>query len=132
MAVNIREVSTEALAYLGDSVIEQKVRMHLVERGLSRSGDLNRESLKYVKAGAQARAMQRILPMLSEDEEVVFRRGRNMSVGNVPKSSTAMEYRLATGMEALFGYLFLSGSYQRADELFCAAYADVSRAEENI
>lgn len=122
MGLNIREITTEALAYFGDSVIEQRVRRHLVERGIAHSGELNRESQKFVKAGAQAIAMQRILPILSEDEEAVFKRGRNMSVGNVPKSSTAMEYRLATGMEALFGYLVLCDMNERAEELFRAAY----------
>lgn len=129
--MNIREVTTEALAYLGDSVIELRVRRHLVERGVSRSGELNRESQKFVKAGAQARAMQSILPILSEGEEAVFKRGRNMSVGNVPKSSTAMEYRLATGMEALFGYLELCGMDKRADELFFEAYRDELTSDEN-
>ena len=120
--MDIKELSTEALAYLGDSVLEIRVREKLVKEGISSSGDLNRASLAYVKASEQAAAMRRILPVLSEEEEQVFKRGRNMSGGNVPKSATMSEYRTATGMEVLFGYLHLTGQTDRADELFRTAY----------
>lgn len=121
--MNANEMSAAALAYLGDSVIELLVREKLVNDGFSDSGNLNRESLKYVKAGAQAAAMRRILPSLSEEEEQVFKRGRNMSGGNVPKSATMSEYRTATGMEVLFGYLHVTGKQERLRELFALAYA---------
>ena len=129
--VKIKEVSTEALAYLGDCVLELKVRELLVNRGISGSGNLNRESLTFVKATAQAKAMQNILPMLSEEENAVYKRGRNMSGGNVPKSATMSEYRSATGMEALFGYLHLTGNNERIEELFTAAYSTPSDADPN-
>ena len=122
MAQNIREISTEALAYLGDSVIELKVRRLLVDKGFSHSGTLNRESQKFVKASSQAAAMQNILSLLEPEEESVFKRGRNMSGGNVPKSSSAAEYRAATGMEVLFGYLYLCEQHERIDELFSKAF----------
>ena len=121
--MNANEMSAAALAYLGDSVIELLVREKLVNDGFSDSGNLNRESLKYVKAGAQAAAMRRILPSLSEEEAQVFKRGRNMSGGNVPKSATMSEYRTATGMEVLFGYLHVTGKQERLRELFALAYA---------
>ena len=121
-SVDIKELSTEALAYLGDSVIEIRVREKLVRDGISGSGELNRASLSYVKASQQAAAMRRILPVLTEDEELVFKRGRNMSGGNVPKSATVSEYRTATGMEVLFGYLHYLGRQDRIDELFDLAY----------
>ena len=120
--MNIKEVSTEALAYLGDSVLEIRVREKLVNDGISGSGNLNRASLAYVKASEQAAAMHRIIPILSEEEALVFKRGRNMSGGNVPKSATMSEYRTATGMEVLFGYLHLLGRQERIDELFSLAY----------
>ena len=120
--MNIKEVSTEALAYLGDSVLEIRVREKLVSDGISGSGNLNRASLAYVKASEQAAAMHRITPILSEEETLVFKRGRNMSGGNVPKSATMSEYRTATGMEVLFGYLHLLGRQERIDELFSLAY----------
>ena len=120
--MNINEISTEALAYLGDSVLEIRVRERLVRLGLSASGELNRASLSYVKASEQANAMRSILPALTEEEELVFKRGRNMSGGNVPKSATMAQYRAATGMEVLFGYLYLMGRNARIDELFAMAY----------
>ena len=129
VTINIKEISTEALAYLGDSVIELKVRELLVNRGISGSGNLNRASLTYVKATVQAEAMRTLLPLLSEEETAVYKRGRNMSGGNVPKSATVSEYRMATGMEALFGYLHLQGNVSRIDELFSAAY--VQSEEKN-
>ena len=120
--MNIKEVSTEALAYLGDSVLEIRVREKLVNDGISGSGNLNRASLSYVKASEQAAAMHRIIPVLDEEETLVFKRGRNMSGGNVPKSATMSEYRIATGMEVLFGYLHMLGRNERIDELFSLAY----------
>ena len=120
--MNIKEVSTEALAYLGDSVLEIRVREKLVRDGISGSGNLNRASLAYVKASEQAAAMHRIIPSLDEEETLVFKRGRNMSGGNVPKSATMSEYRTATGMEVLFGYLHLLGRNERIDALFSLAY----------
>lgn len=120
--MNIKEVSTEALAYLGDSVLEIRVREKLVRSGISGSGNLNRASLSYVKASEQAAAMHRIIPRLDEEETLVYKRGRNMSGGNVPKSATMSEYRTATGMEVLFGYLHLLGRNERIDQLFSLAY----------
>ena len=122
--MNIKEVSTEALAYLGDSVLEIRVREKLVNEGISGSGNLNRASLAYVKASEQAAAMHRIIQHLDEDEALVYKRGRNMSGGNVPKSATMAEYRTATGMEVLFGYLHLLGRQDRIDELFSLAYPE--------
>lgn len=122
--MDIHEVSTEALAYLGDSVIELKVRELLVNHGISDSGRLNSESLKYVKATSQAGAMQNIMDSLDENELSVFKRGRNHASGNVPKSATVAQYRIATGMEVLFGYLYLSGKQERINELFSAAFPD--------
>ena len=124
LSVKIKEISTEALAYLGDCVIELKVRERLVDSGISGSGNLNKASLLYVKAGAQAAAMRKLLPILTEEETAVFKRGRNMSGGNVPKSATMSEYRTATGMEVLFGYLHLTGQKERVDNLFDLAYAE--------
>ena len=107
--MEIREISVPALAYLGDCVLELCVRRHLVETGLSTSAHLNAAALDFVRAPAQAEAMKRLLPHLSETEEAYFRRGRNMGHSNVPKRATVSEYRAATGMETLFGYLHLCG-----------------------
>ena len=121
----VRQMSGQALAYLGDNVIELCVRSALIGRGFSRSGEMNKEALRYVSAQAQAEAIERILPCLSEEEAGVFRRAKNMGhMQNVPKHATAGQYRLATGMEALFGYLHLKGDRERIDALFSAAYSE--------
>ncbi len=119
----LNEISTHALAYLGDCVFECCVREYLVEKGLGTSAALNREALEFVRASAQAEAMKRILPLLCEEEESVFKRGRNLGHTKTPKSATVGEYRSATGMEALFGYLHLKGQKERIRELFFVGYA---------
>ena len=125
MKIKPNECSAAALAYLGDAVLEVCVREHLVNSGLSSSARLNSMALEYVKASRQAEAMKKILPVLTEEEEAVFRRGRNMGHTNTPKSATVSEYRSATGMEALFGYLHLEGRKERIAELFALAYEAV-------
>lgn len=123
--VGLNEISTSALAYLGDCVIEMQVRELLVRQGYSKSGNLNAEALRYVRATAQAEAMERILPLLTETELQIYKRGRNSGHLNVPKSASQAQYRMATGMEVLFGYLHLAEQPQRIKELFCAAYPSV-------
>lgn len=117
-----RTASSQALAYLGDAVLEVLVRTRLVEEGYTSSKSLNAHALEYVRAGAQARAMERIAPLLSEEELAVFHRGRNMGHGSHPKGATVGEYRNATGMEALFGYLSVTKNGTRVQELFDLAY----------
>lgn len=116
--------SSAALAYLGDCVIERQVRLFLVRAGLTTSRHLNAASLDFVKAGAQAAASHKISDVLTEDEAAAFRRGRNIGHTNVPKSASVSEYRKATGLEALFGYLELENKEERITELFEIAYAD--------
>ena len=122
MENKLNTYSTAALAYLGDCVIEMCVRERLVRLGYSSSAKLNKTALDYVRAPRQAEAMKNILPLLTEEEDAVFHRGRNIGHTNTPKSATVAEYRAATGMEALFGYLHLAGQKERIYELFDAAY----------
>ncbi len=124
MAKALGEISTASLAYLGDSVLELCARELLVERGISSAKNLNAAALKFVKAEAQAEAMMKLIPLLSEDENAAYRRGRNIGHTNTPKSATVGQYRMATGMEALFGYLHLRGEQARIKELFTIAYAE--------
>lgn len=120
--MELNTYSTASLAYLGDCVLELCVREHLVRQGVASSAHLNSKALEYVRATEQAKAMKRLLPHLSEEESAVFRRGRNVGHTNTPKSATVSEYRIATGMEALFGWLHLAGRRQRIEELFALAY----------
>lgn len=124
MENSLNTYSTAALAYLGDCIIELCVRQRLVKQGLASSRTLNKAALEYVRAPKQAEAMKNILPLLTEEENAVFHRGRNMGHSNTPKAATVAEYRAATGMEALFGYLHLAGRQERIDELFDAAYPE--------
>ena len=120
---SLNTYSTAALAYLGDCAIEICVREYLVsELGLSSSARLNKAALEFVRASKQAEAMKNILPLLSEEENAVFHRGRTMGHSSTPKSATVSEYRSATGMEALFGWLYLAKRQERIRELFYAAY----------
>lgn len=128
MAIDLKQVSTAALAYLGDSVWELLVRQRLVERGISDSRRLNTQALRYVTASAQAAAVKNILDAFSTEEDALYRRGRNIGHTNVPKHATVMEYRMATGLEALFGYLHLAGRSERIQELFALAFRE---GEEN-
>ena len=117
-----RMAGSASLAYLGDAVLELRVRERLLELGYTSSKALNVHALEYVRAGAQARAMERILPVLTEEESAVFHRGRNHGHGAHPKGATVGEYRNATGMEALFGYLYMTKNEARIAELFALAY----------
>ena len=130
--MNLSDITTPALAYLGDSVLEVCVRTYLtVERGLSTSAHLNRASLDFVRASAQSEAVGRMEPYLTEAEAAVYRRGRNMGHGNVPKSASVAEYRRATGMEVLFGYLHVTGQTARMNYLFRLGYGLTNPDENN-
>ena len=117
-----RQIPASALAYLGDSVIEVMVRELLVRKG---SKTPSVESLKYVTAEAQCKALELISPLLTEDESDAFRRGRNSVHSGVPRHATPSQYRRATGVECLFGYLYMVGETERARELFNAGFASL-------
>ena len=122
----IADITPAALAYLGDSVIEVLARERLVSAGIPDYARLNLAAAKYVRATVQSDAVERILPLLDEAEAAVYRRARNVGHTNTPRSASPAEYRRATGMEALFGWLWLGGEEgkTRARELFCAAYGN--------
>lgn len=111
-----------ALSYLGDSVLEVITRQYLISKGITELGKLNKEALLFVRATAQSEAVEKILPVLSETEMQVFKRGRNAHGVSIPKSASAGQYRRATGLEALFGYLYIADENERMKELFCIGY----------
>lgn len=114
----IRQISTLGLAHIGDGVYELMVRAWLVVHGKLTNRGLHRATIHYVSAQAQARRVERIRPLLTEEEEAVFRRGRNSNPHTVSRAATREEYQAATALEALFGYLYLKGRIDRLDELF--------------
>lgn len=114
---NANNLSPSTLAFMGDAVYGLLVREKLCAVNRP-SGELHSASVRYVSAAAQCAAFESIKDMLTEDELAVFKRGRNFHTSNTPKSSTAGQYHTATGLETLFGYLYLSGSNGRMLELF--------------
>lgn len=115
---NPDQLSPLNLAFIGDCVYEMLVRESLVLDANRPVKDLHRESVKYVSAKAQTEAYFKIKDSLSEKEEAIFKRGRNAKVGHSPKSASQSEYHIATGVEALFGYLYLTENRARISELF--------------
>ena len=114
-----------ALAYLGDAVLETLIREQLVLSGISDTGKLTEMARGYVRAGAQSDRVEKILSVLDEEEEAVYKRARNAKTESHPKSSTAQEYRRATGFEAVFGWLYLSKKMDRLHELFDLCYPEL-------
>lgn len=117
-------LSSLGLAHLGDSVFEVMVRSWLCLHGKSKVKDLHRATVRYVAAPAQAERMERIAPILTEEEHDVFRRGRNTAPHSVPKAASRGQYQTATGLEALFGWLYLQGRTERLNELFAIMMED--------
>ena len=117
-------LSSLSLAHLGDSVYEVMVRSWLCLQGKARVQDLHRATVRYVAAPAQAARFARIEPMLTPEEADVFRRGRNTAPHSVPKAASRGEYQTATGVEALFGWLYLQGRTDRLNQLFDAMIED--------
>ncbi|OGS69471.1 MAG: hypothetical protein A2Y96_01785, partial [Firmicutes bacterium RBG_13_65_8] len=111
------ELPPAALAYVGDAVFTLLVRSLLVGRGPARQSELHAESVRAVRAAAQARALSQLEPHLTDEERGVARRARNAHVGR-GGAGTQAERHFATGLEALFGYLYLSGRIERLTALF--------------
>lgn len=106
------------LAYMGDVVYEMLVREKMVLRANMPVNKLHKATVSWVRASAQSKGVELIQPLLTQEEEAVYKRGRNASGNHVPKNADAQEYRRATGFEALFGYLYLMGRTGRIKELF--------------
>lgn len=122
--VNAKQLSPLNLAFIGDCVYEILVRETLVTDANRPVNDLHRESVKYVSAKAQTEAFEKIKDMLTDEETAVYKRGRNAKVGHSPKSATEGEYHCATGVEALFGYLYLTEQTDRIKELFSVIHTE--------
>ena len=114
----INAISNLGLAHMGDCVFEILVRAYLCASGEKTVDKLHRDTIRMVKATSQAEFADKMLPLLTEEELAYYRRGKNSHVHAVPKSATPAQYAKATGVEALFGYLFLSGQKDRANEIF--------------
>ncbi len=117
----VNQMSMLALAHVGDAVYELLVRAALCQEKHASVMQLHRLTVERVRAGAQAAAASRLLPLLEEKELAVYRRGRNTRVHSVPHHADIAQYHAATGLEALFGWLYLQGETGRLQALFSAA-----------
>ena len=115
---DIRAISSIGLAHIGDGVYELLVRTYLCAHGKATGKGLHRAKVQLVRAPEQARRAQRILPLLTEEEQEVYRRGRNAHVHSIPQHASRTEYQQATALEALLGWLYLGGRRERINELF--------------
>ena len=116
--MDIRLYSPQALAFLGDAVYEILVRERIVHRANMPVNKLHLQAVEQVRASYQSKAYAVVEPVLTEEELAALRRGRNISSIKPPKNGTMQDYRRATGLECLFGYLYLKGEIQRINELF--------------
>lgn len=116
----IRAISSIGLAHLGDGVYELLVRTWLCAQGKATGRGLHRAAVALVRAPAQAERAERSLPLLTEEELAVFKRGRNAHVHTVPRSASRADYLRATALECLLGYLYLQGRRERINQLFAA------------
>ena len=113
-----RDLNGLTLAFIGDGVYELLVRDYILTRCGGNVQALHERTVSFSNAAFQCEAAKKLLPTLDEEEAAVFRRGRNARAGHVPKNKTQAEYHTATGLEALFGYLYLTGRTERLETLF--------------
>jgi len=125
---DVRELSSLTLAFIGDSVYELFVRTKILSGGNRPAGELHKIAVGYVKAKAQSTAMHGLLDNLSDEETEIFKRGRNTNIHTVPKNADMNDYRTATGLEALIGYLYITGKTERLNEILEEAFEILSRA----
>lgn len=127
---DIRTYSPLTLAFIGDCAYELVIRTNVVLRANQANGELHKESVHYVKAPAQARMVEIIKPLLTEEEREILRRGRNASPHSTAKNASLGEYHKATGFEALMGYLYLTGQMPRMLELIRAGMEGVDAGDD--
>ncbi|WP_218915180.1 Mini-ribonuclease 3 [Caldanaerobius polysaccharolyticus] len=114
-----------ALAYIGDCVYELYVREKLLSSGITSVRQLHDKAISYVNAKGQAERLKKIMDLLTEEERDIIKRGRNAKSATVPKNANVLDYRYATGLEALIGYLYLSGNVNRLMFLLDRLIGDV-------
>ena len=111
------QLSGVTLAYIGDAIYEVLVREMLINKGFQKVDHLHKEAIKYTSAVGQNKAVETIYDLLNDEELSIFKRGRNASGDRKAKNASMLEYRQATGLEALFGYLYLDKKFDRIYEL---------------
>ncbi len=114
-----KEINSLVLAYLGDTIYEDYIREFLIKSGIANVNDLQKESIKYVSANAQAKILKKLMDekFFNEDELIIIKRARNHKSISHPKNCDIVTYRYATGFEALIGYLKLENDINRIEEI---------------
>lgn len=120
--LNPKDYSPIALAYIGDTVYDLFVRTRVLEKGNRQVTDMHKDAIGAVSAAAQSRSIHNIEEYLTEEEVGILKWGRNAKSGHIPKNADAVDYRWATGFEALIGYLYLKNDIQRLEEILNLAY----------
>lgn len=115
--VDLRTYSPLTMAYIGDAIYDLVIRTVVVERGNRSANNLHRQTTQFVKAGTQAKMIEALADLLTEEEAEIYRWGHNAKFYTKAKNASLGEYRRATGMEALLGYLYMAGRTQRLLEL---------------
>ena len=115
---DINNISMLGLAHIGDGVYELLTRTMLCSDGNKKVTELHKKSVAIVNAPAQAAAMERLMPHLTADELAIYKRGRNAKVNSIPQKADIGQYHAATGLEALFGWLYLQGKTERINDLY--------------
>ncbi|AKO90775.1 Mini-ribonuclease 3 [Priestia filamentosa] len=131
--IEVKQLNSLALAYMGDAVFDQYIRHHLLLKGSVRPNMLHRQAKEYVSARAQAKIVHQLLDegFLTEEEQAVLRRGRNAKSGSIPKHTDVQTYRYSTAFEAVLGYLYLDSQQKRVTEIVEKAIMIIERSEEN-
>ncbi len=127
--VNPSQIGSIALAFLGDAVYSLMARDALLHTNNLSPNGLHKKAISMVRASAQSKGVEIILPLLTEEEEAVFKRGRNVNSTKIPKNADAIDYRRATGLESLFGYLYLKGETERLQQLFAIIHQEMADAK---
>jgi ribonuclease-3 family protein len=130
--VDVKQLNSLALAYMGDAIYETYVRRHLLYSGKVRPNQLHRTGTTYVSAKAQSQILFQMMDhkLLDEEELAVVMRGRNAKSGTVPKNTDVQTYHYSTAFEALMGYLYLTGKKERLEELINRAFSYVEQRKE--
>lgn len=113
----VMQMSPLVWAYMGDAVYEKYIREYVIMQGLCKNGLLHRKSIKYVSANGQVKILKKIEPHLTEEEQDIIRRGRNSNPHSHAKNADIVDYKYATGFEALIGFLYLTKQNKRLDEI---------------
>jgi ribonuclease-3 family protein len=113
----INQMSPLVWAYMGDAVYEKFIREYVIKQGLCKNGALHKKSIKFVSATGQAGIIKKLESNLTEEEKNIVRRGRNSNPHSTAKNADVIDYKYATGLEALIGYLYLIGEIERLEEI---------------